>query len=400
MLYLEPSLIKKLLETDLTKKSTGVKIFQFIFPWVLWAILAGGSALIFYIIQNWESAKNLLYVWWFYMIPPMGKEVIIPRTLAQDHHPPALVVAFATSGVDMVLSLFLIWNYDWVKKIPILGPKLNEAEERGRERIKKTRWFSKVSFIATALFVSVPFSGAGGWFGTVFGRLMGVKPYKVLLAVFIGSSIEAVAYALAANVLVDLMEGSSVFIWISNVNIMQIFAGFAIISLVIYSVRHPREAVTRTSKVMRKSIDMSEKAVMKAEGLSRDTTRFSVMGARRTVDDIRKMEDDLLEGLPGVPFTDIKILDGLDREEIRSLKDLGLSTYKGSRSFARKSLDKGMDAIEETADSTMDKASRLTIVGLDLMKDGIDEGEYLILMAEDRVEKVLKVPKELIRKKK
>jgi uncharacterized membrane protein len=386
------SFLKRYLETDLSKKTADVKIFQFIGPWILWAILAGGSALVFYLIQNWESAKNLLYVWWFYMIPPMGKEVIIPRTLSQDHHPPALVVALATSGVDMVLSLFMIWNYDWVKKVPVLGPRIVEAEERGRERMKKTRWFSKVSFIATAMFVSVPFSGAGGWFGTVFGRLIGVKPYKVLLAVFIGSTVEAFGYALLADSLMPYLEDSSFFEWLSNVNILQFFAAFGMLALLIYVVRHPREAVRKTSTGIRKSIEISEKAVLKAEDLGSRGLEFSVMRSSEAIDLLSDMYDHVLGSIPVVMGDDIRIIDGRDGQIISDLRESSIDALRETNLIARESIKESLHNTEKTAGMTSHLLSKYTLVGLEVMKEGAREGEFLVLMAGDSVEKVVRIP--------
>jgi uncharacterized membrane protein len=393
-------LVSRLLETELSKKTTGVKIFQFLFPWVVWAILAGSSALVFYIIQNWESARNLLYVWWFYMIPPMGKEVIIPRTLSQDHHPPALVVALATSGVDMVLSLFMIWNYDWVKKVPLLGPRIKEAEARGKDKIRKTKWFSKVSFIATAMFVSVPFSGAGGWFGTVFGRLIGVKPYKVLLAVFIGSTIEAFGYALLADSLMPYLEDSSFFEWLSNLNILQVFAAFGALALIIYVVRHPREAVKKTSSAVRKTIRLSEDAVIRAEDLSRKGLTFSVKRSGDSLDLLEGVYGEVLEGLPHLAGGRLRILDRDNREIVSSLEKTGIEVLKETGSLTSKTLKGGVRSTGEGFDRTARVLSKATVIGLDVAKEGVDKGEYLVLMVGGEVEKVIKVPSSILKRMK
>lgn len=395
---IEGSIIGKLLETDLSKKSTGVRVFQFISPWILWLILAASSALFFYTVQNWESARNLLYVWWFYMIPPMGKEVIIPKTLAETHHPPALVVALTTSVVDMILSLFLIWNYDWVKRLPVLGPKLEETEERGRERIEKTNWFSRVSFVATSMFVMVPFSGAGGVGGTVFGRLMGVKPYKVLLAVFIGSTIEALAFALLADSLMVYLEGSSFFVWFSNINILQIFAAFVMLGLILYVVRHPKEAVKRSSEVARKTIEISEKALIRSEGLSRKGREFSVMSSEEIIDDFKDVYDDVLDSIPHVLNDRVSIVDGNKGLIFSSLRKMGIDVLKGSGDFTSKKMKEGVRTTGKGTDTAVDLFSKATLVGLHAVKDGIDEGEYLILLVEDRVESVVKIPEKIIKK--
>ncbi len=391
---LAPSLLRSAFETELDRKSRGVKIFQFFAPWVLWAILASSSALFFYMVQNWESAKNLLYVWFFYMIPPMGKEVIIPKILAETHHPPALVVAFTTAVVDMIISLFLIWNYDWVKRIPVLGKKLEETELRGRERIRKTRWFSKASFVATAFFVFIPFSGAGGFGGTVLGRLMGVKPYKVLLAVAIGASIEALLYAFLADIFLVYLEGSSFFIWFSNINILQIFGAFVMLALITYVVRHPKEAVVKTSIALRTSIDVSENAVLKMEGMSKDTTHFSVMEAKKTLFKMRGLEDDVMGEILGNEYSPLKVLDTVDDRILNVMTGV----RKDSRDLAREFIDESMVVTGDIADKTLETGSKISIIGHATLKEGVERSEYIILMVEDHVERIFNV-KDLLKKK-
>ncbi|OYT49089.1 hypothetical protein B6U83_02865 [Thermoplasmatales archaeon ex4484_36] len=86
-----------------------------------------------------------------------------------------------------MVSLFLIWNYDYAKKIPFFGHLLRLVERRGRKVISQSRILSKFAFTALVLFVMIPFQGTGGAGATVIGRLIGMNPYKVLAAVVTGA---------------------------------------------------------------------------------------------------------------------------------------------------------------------------------------------------------------------
>lgn len=120
-----------------------------------------------------------------YFLPPAGKESIIP--LAVNQNIPYHLIAIALTFIDSMVSLFLIWNYDYAKKIPFFGHLLRLVERRGKKVITQSRVLSKFAFTALVLFVMIPFQGTGGAGATVIGRMIGMNPYKVLAAVVIGA---------------------------------------------------------------------------------------------------------------------------------------------------------------------------------------------------------------------
>ncbi|MCJ2533678.1 MAG: hypothetical protein LN364_00410, partial [Candidatus Thermoplasmatota archaeon] len=64
-----------------------------------------------------------------YFFPPLGKESIIPAGIAFGVDP--IVMALSIAFVDVVVALFLVWNYDLAKKIPIIGKFMIKVEEKG-----------------------------------------------------------------------------------------------------------------------------------------------------------------------------------------------------------------------------------------------------------------------------
>jgi len=69
-----------------------------------------------------------------YFFPPLGKESIIPigvsggeitiplynqQIIVTSINP--LIMALTIAFIDIVVALFLVWNYDLAEKIPIIG---------------------------------------------------------------------------------------------------------------------------------------------------------------------------------------------------------------------------------------------------------------------------------------
>lgn len=176
---------RRFLTTDLQKKTRDIIIFQLTFPFLLSAL---GIMILYYYCFIFLD-KHLFFVLGGFMLayffPPAGKESVIPIAISQGI--PYYLIALSLTFIDSMVSLFLIWNYDYAKKIPFFGHLLRLVERRGRKVISQSRILSKFAFTALVLFVMIPFQGTGGAGATVIGRLIGMNPYKVLAAVVTGA---------------------------------------------------------------------------------------------------------------------------------------------------------------------------------------------------------------------
>ena len=121
----------------------------------------------------------------WYSFPPLGKESIIPTGIALCIDP--LSMALSIAYVDIVIALFLVWNYDLAKKIPLVGKFIIKVENIGKTSSNKYGWIKPLRFIGIVLFVMVPFQGSGGLVGFIVGRLIGMKPWNTFLAILIGA---------------------------------------------------------------------------------------------------------------------------------------------------------------------------------------------------------------------
>ena len=137
-----------------------------------------------------------------YFFPPFGKETVIPLgvgllengltiPLINLHVNPVSInpisMALAVAFIDIVVALFLVWNYDLAKKIPLIGKFMIKVEDVGKRSSDKYGWVKPLRFIGIVLFVMVPFQGSGGLVGSIIGRLIGMKPWNTFFAISIGA---------------------------------------------------------------------------------------------------------------------------------------------------------------------------------------------------------------------
>lgn len=156
-----------------------------------------------------------------YFFPPFGKETVIPLGVGLlqqgldvpfinlyitggQIHP--LLMALSIAYVDIVVALFLVWNYDFAKKIPLVGQFIQRIESRGKRSEEKYGWVKPLRFIGIMLFVMVPFQGSGGLVGSIVGRLIGMKPWVTFLAITLGAVIGCLLIAFFAQAFLIFAE--------------------------------------------------------------------------------------------------------------------------------------------------------------------------------------------------
>ena len=389
------SLVRRLLETDMEKKDRFTKVFQFFFPWVLWLILAALTTLL---VLGWKSAdqaREMVYVWILYTFPPLGKETIIPTVVANGV--PPVIAGLSVSMVDIIVSLFLIWNYDWVKKLPFLGKLLDKTEEKGRKKIRNHTWFQRVTFAGTTLFVLIPASGSGGFGGTIFGRIVGMKPYRVLLAVSIGSVIGSTAYATLSGILVPILEDFVIFeLLLEDITLFHVFAVVLVIVFLSYVIRNPKKAAEKGTQFVEQTVDLARKGVIKAEHLRKETTNLTVMSTKETVDTLEKFLNTVDNINLNIATRPMMIMGKQGRQMAYTTRETHKKTVGGAKSKVKDFVVRTIDATDKTADKTFKKAKDMTVVGIDNVKEGVTVSGYIIVIAGDKIEKVYKVPKNIL----
>lgn len=173
--------------------------------------------LLIYITIDKEISGKLFFLMFTYFIPPLGKESVIPIgvfggeldvPLINKHVvvPPIdpFIMAISIAFVDIVVALFLVWNYDLAKKIPLLGEFMKKVENIGRSSSEKYTWVRALRFFGLVLFVMIPFQGSGGVVGSILGRLIGMKPWVTFLAISIGAIVGCLLIAYFSEIILGV----------------------------------------------------------------------------------------------------------------------------------------------------------------------------------------------------
>jgi len=174
-----------------------VKVFYFFFPWMIYVL----EILIFYYFLPSKINWGFIMITFFYLIPPAGKESMVPAGVALLRGTFGIwsipITVLSISFIDLFVALWVTWNWDLIKYIPLLGTYVEKVEKIGARKWKEHKYLSKLAYVGLALFVAIPFQGSGGLTATIIGRILGMGKYKVLYAVFLGAIFGTTLIAIA-----------------------------------------------------------------------------------------------------------------------------------------------------------------------------------------------------------
>ncbi|MFP4000505.1 MAG: small multi-drug export protein [Thermoplasmata archaeon] len=130
-----------------------------------------------------------------YLIPPLGKESVIPGTIGilsglnvgLSPFTIIFLVSASIAFVDIVTSYFLLWNFYIAKKIPLVGKWIDRFQKYGAKKMKEKTWIKKLASIGVASFVIFPFQGSGGVGASILGRVIGMNKYHAWLSITVGA---------------------------------------------------------------------------------------------------------------------------------------------------------------------------------------------------------------------
>ncbi|MFZ2070672.1 MAG: small multi-drug export protein [Halobacteriota archaeon] len=145
-----------------------------------------GAAMLFLWFAGPEVYTKYAAVFSVYSFMPIGGAVAVIPTGLGLGIPPANLIIF-TLFTDALLALFLVWNFDYTKKVPFFGKLVEMTEVNGEKAIKKYKWAKRFGFIGLVLFVVFPLQYTGSAVGAIIGRLIGMTASMTWLAVVTGS---------------------------------------------------------------------------------------------------------------------------------------------------------------------------------------------------------------------
>ncbi|PKL61169.1 MAG: hypothetical protein CVV31_12760 [Methanomicrobiales archaeon HGW-Methanomicrobiales-2] len=147
-----------------------------------------------------------------YIVPPLGRETIIPVGILLGL--PWWLVAVALAFLDFAGGLFMAWNFPLVLRIPYIGPWVSRFTAAGRTFLDRRPWLERLYFVGLIAFVALPFDGSGSIVGSIVGRMLGMTKTEVLSCITIGGIIGSFAIALGIDYVVNLIPAGAGF-WVS-----------------------------------------------------------------------------------------------------------------------------------------------------------------------------------------
>ena len=182
-----------------------------------------------------------------YLIPPFGKETIIPAALLGGEAVTNLVANFtnipadiAIGGfplwtvvvgivaLDLIVSLFISFNFDLLLKIPLIGPWFRWIMSGADKILRKKKWIEDLSSAGLLIFMYFPLQGSGAMTTSIIARILNYHPIQTVGLVTIGSILSCLTVSLGITSIVQLWTINPAF---AILEIIGIIALIVIIAL-------------------------------------------------------------------------------------------------------------------------------------------------------------------------
>lgn len=161
-----------------------------------------------------------------YIVPPLGRETIIPACILLGI--PWWLTAFTLAFLDFAGGLFMAWNFPLLLRIPRLGPWVRRFMEAGRTFLDRRPWLERLYFVGLIAFVALPFDGSGSIVGSIIGRMLGMTKAEVLSCITIGGIIGSFSIALGIDYVTHLIPAEAG-LWISVIILLVIGTALAVV---------------------------------------------------------------------------------------------------------------------------------------------------------------------------
>ncbi len=238
--------------TPKEKKMQAVKrICSLLFPIALAFLLF----LFFYFVLSPEdrsggvSSEFIVFVALMivYIVPPFGKETIIPAALlgggavtnlvANITHLPADIavggyplwtVAMGIIGLDLIMSLFISFNFDLLLKIPLIGRWFCWIMRSADKILHKKKWIEDLSSAGLLIFMYIPLQGSGAMTTSIIARILNYNPVQTVGLVTIGSILSTLTVSLGVSSIIQLRQISPVLAILEGASILAVIILIAV----------------------------------------------------------------------------------------------------------------------------------------------------------------------------
>lgn len=204
--------------------------------WLILGALALGSALSLLIWSQLAERDNLHWLWLQIVGAASfpGKYVIFSGLSPGSPLGPVglgILCIVVDATVASVLALFL----GPLGRLPRIGPGLRRIHDQAQSILSEYRRLARMAFVGVALFVFLPLPGTGAVGGVFAGQIVGLSRPQSILAVALGTSLQAALFAGLALTLGAKSEAIFKNPWIS------VFSGLGLIVFLYISYRVARK---------------------------------------------------------------------------------------------------------------------------------------------------------------
>jgi len=201
----------------------GTRILKLLLPFLIIALYL---AILRFLLSN-DDFMTIGGLMMIYLIPPAGKETIIPIGVSIGL--PWYLVAFSMALLDSTSALFMVWNFDLSLKIPVLGRWIEGFMNHGSRLFGKYQWLERLSAVGLSLFVMFPLQGTGGIAGSLVGRMLGMKKSRVFISITAGALVGCSLIAIGTEYIrelfmIDVRYGTAAIIIVIAVIVIAYFS--------------------------------------------------------------------------------------------------------------------------------------------------------------------------------
>lgn len=170
-----------------------------VFLFAMWFVYPPATGIIGQPSQEYLTLFGFLVA---YLVPPFGKESIIPIALGLGY--PIWIICFGIILMDMMSSILIALNFDLLEKIPFVSGLIRRFMDGANSVRKKKPWIEQLSHLGLLIFMYIPLQGSGATNTTILGRLFGMRVWTMFWIVTVGSVLSTLSAAFGAAAVIEL----------------------------------------------------------------------------------------------------------------------------------------------------------------------------------------------------
>ncbi|MCD6476738.1 MAG: small multi-drug export protein [Candidatus Aenigmarchaeota archaeon] len=184
--------VKREIRLIRAKESKKEILLKLTLPFIISALVVFGLWL-----SGTDIYLKFIYIAGVYLFTPIGMLAGLPFAIGIKTSIWKAILFMVFS--DAMASLWIVWNLDLLKVVPFLGNLVEKSQAQGKRYLERNPKLRNFAFIGLITFVLIPLYGSGSILGSIIGKMISMKEYKIVIAVVIGSIIRLTIMGLIAQ---------------------------------------------------------------------------------------------------------------------------------------------------------------------------------------------------------